>query len=88
MTTLVQEREQEVTFTRTRIGLLVSLGRTAEALQAQVLHAEAVVRWQALPLLTLCAWCRKVIHDGRLAHDGHPSHGICPACFDREQELW
>lgn len=27
-------------------------------------------------LRTLCAWCRKLIHNGALPE----SHGICPAC--------
>lgn len=39
---------------------------------------------QAAPLLTLCAWCGKVIADGVRDSEGRASHGICAPCADAQ----
>jgi len=35
---------------------------------------------------TVCAWCGRLIHEGRILEDGSLSHGICPDCFKKEME--
>lgn len=83
MTTLVQEREGELAFCAARTRLMISMGRDDDAKAAAISAAQAAARWLALPMLTSCAWCRKVLQDGRTAPDGIGSHGICPACFKK-----
>jgi hypothetical protein len=86
--TLIQEREQELKFCAARTAMVVAQGNDAAAQDAGVALGQAYRRWLELPMLTSCAWCRKVLQDGRTAPDGHGSHGICPACFELEKELW
>jgi hypothetical protein len=46
---------------------------------------------EAAPLTEVCAYCRAVKRGGTWTRGAGPgfgpsSHGICPACFDREVE--
>lgn len=86
--TLVQERTCDLLFAQARTRLMISMGRAEDAKAAAIHLAQAAKRWLDLPLLTSCAWCHKVLQDGRTAPDGIGSHGICPACFELEKELW
>lgn len=88
MLTLLQEREHELKFCAARTAQMVKAGRDDAAWAAGVCLAQAYRRWLELPLLTSCAWCSKVMQDGRTAPDGIGSHGICPECFTREEGLW
>lgn len=37
-------------------------------------------------LLTICAWCPDF--DKADPRNAHASHGICPACLEREEKSW
>jgi hypothetical protein len=40
------------------------------------------------PVRTICAWCKRVLHDGILVH-GNVSHGICsPPCPEARAYGW
>lgn len=86
--TLIQEREAELKFCAARTAAMVKAGRDDAAWAAGICLAQAYRRWLELPLLTSCAWCHKVIQDGRTAPDCYGSSGICASCLDREKESW